>query len=252
MTVVLFNHFHAGDIVMSRTIIGEILAANPDTKFELQCRAKYAYLWNDLGAPLTSLAEGQERILRDGPAINLWFATFPDGLSLGLTYANQVCTYNRQAKKIGLAELLYDGKQRFVSLPRVEIPQVRPRSVLVENGPVLSGQPVYDINRHLKKLAKELLPTVFYCSGKVNERHQNIVDVSTWNLCQLSVLSERCSAIVSRLSATTVCSFTEANHGRKRLVFGQPLGCPIWDEAGLVYVPNDYLSLRRELYGMLR
>lgn len=251
MKVVLFNLFHAGDIVMSRAIIKDILAANPEHEFVLQCRHTYTYLWEDLGAPVVALADGSIPV-GDGHKLNLWFACFPDMLSRGLTYLNHIETYGRQAKKFGLAAVEDDGKQRFVDLPRVEIPPVAPRSVLVENGPVLSGQPVLDIDTHLEKLARQFSNVTFYCSGKRKVRGpRNIVDVSSWNLLQLSMLSEQCTTMIARLSAIMVCSFTKANHGRRRIVFGSPLGCPIWDEAGLVYV-SDYTGLKDQIASMVR
>lgn len=241
MKVILFNLFHAGDIVMARTIIQEICAANPEHEFTLQCRKCYTYLWKDLGVNLEGLKPGQHPF-GDGRKLNLWFAYYPDMLTHGLTYRNHVETYNRQAKDLELAQIPYATEQRFVELPRPEIKKVPPRSVLVENGPVLSGQPALDIDKHLARLAGEFPNVRFYCSGKIREPRPNLVDVSEWNLLKLSVLSERCQGMISRLSAVMVCSFTEGNHGRRRIVFGTPLGCPIWDEKGTVYV-QDYENL---------
>lgn len=265
MTVVLFNHFHAGDIVMSRTIAYEIIRANPGRSFELQCRHRYAYLWQDLGAPVVPLEDGQERVERGEPSINLWFGTIDGMLVKGLTYANQVETYNLQAPKAGLTPIVYDGKQRFVNLPVHRPIQAARFGVIIENGPVLSGQPVLDIDPHLQSLANHFPHATFYCSSPPppgikppqrgrffrGQQSKNIVDVSNWNLCDLSALSNQCVTMIARLSAILVCSFTERNHGRKRIVFGTPLGCPIWDEAGLVYV-QSYDALRRELEPMLQ
>lgn len=254
MTVVLYNPCHAGDIVLSRTIIADILRANPGRNFELQCRAPYTYLWHDLGAPVTPLAEGQERVLRDEPVVCLWFALFSDLMSLGLTYANQVATYNRQAPAADLNSIQYDGKQRFVALPPYHEPD-HGLSVLVENGPVLSGQMVLDVNPFLDRLATDFPQVTFFCSAPIGGRGRphprgNLRDVSSWNLCRLSSLSNQCRTMISRLSAVTVCSFTEQNHGRKRIVFGHPLGCPIWDEKGIVYA-RSYEQLKQELQSVL-
>ena len=63
----------------------------------------------------------------------------------------------------------------------------------------------------------------------------NCVDVSQKNLHYLSALSELCDVLVCRLSAAMVVSFTAHNHGRPRIVWGEPLGCPIWDDVGVQY-----------------
>lgn len=254
MTVVLFNHFHAGDVILSRTIAYEIIRANPGRSFELQCRHRYAYLWQDLGAPVVALEDGQERVERGESSINLWFGALDGMLAKGLTYENQVETYNRQAPLAGLTPIVYDGKQRFVNLSVHRPIQAERFGVLVENGPVLSGQPVLSIDPHLERLAKHFPHATFYCShGSFfdGRQYQNIVDVSCWNLCELSALSNQCVAMIARLSAVLVCSFTEHNHGRKRIVFGTPLGCPIWDEVGLIYV-QSYDALKGELEIVLR
>lgn len=253
MTVVIFNHFHAGDILMSRTVIQDIRKANRDrdVTFELQCKERYVHLWHDLGPRVTGLEPGQEAIGRGGAMINLHFATFGDMLSRGLTYRNHVETYNRQAEKHGLTLLEYTEGQRFMNLPRPELTQIRQPAVLIENGQVLSGQPVFEINHHLSKLAHDFPHVFFYCSGKVHHPERNLIDVSNWNLFRISVLSEHCKAIIARLSAIMVCSFTKNNYGRKRFVFGQPLGCPIWDEKGLVYLPNDYAALKAAIQGSI-
>lgn len=254
MTVVLFNLFHAGDVILSRTIADEIIRANPGRSFELQCCHRYAYLWQDLGAPVVALEEGQERVERGEPSINLWFGALDGMLAKGLTYENQVETYNRQAPTAGLTPIVHDGKQRFVNLPVHRPIQAERFSVLVENGPVLSGQPVLPIDPHLERLANYFPHATFYCShGRFFHDHKskNIVDVSRWNLCELSALSNQCVTMIARLSAVLVCSFTEHNHGRKRIVFGTPLGCPIWDEVGLIYV-QSYEALQRELESILR
>lgn len=252
MATVIYNHFHAGDTLLCRTIIGEIVELNSNRSFELQCKSRNTYLWQDLGLPITPLQDGQEIILRGEGSVNLHFAAYGDMLSRGLTYANHVETYNRQAPASGLMMIPYDGKQRFVSLPQIELPEIRQPSVLVENGPVLSGQPVLDINKHLQGLASEFHNVAFYCSHRPpNFSAHNVVDVSCWNLVRLSAWSEICTTMICRLSAVLVCSFTERNHGRPRIIFGQPLGCPIWDEEGLIYA-SDYEALTSSLHNLLR
>jgi hypothetical protein len=47
-----------------------------------------------------------------------------------------------------------------------------------------------------------------------------------------------------------VASFTEKNEGKRRIVFGKPLGCPIWDETNLIYAGN-YAELRAHLNEVL-
>jgi len=232
--VILYNHHHAGDVAMSRAIIVAIVAANPTVKFKLECQVPNTYLWMDLGLPISP----PSGVVPDGVSINLHFGSFGDGLKDGLTYRNNVETYNRQAVPLGMVEIEHAKDQRFVELPRPDIGDIAHPAVLVENGVVLSGQPALGINHFLPSLCDQFPAVAFYHSAPVTRARDNLVDVSHWNLSQLAVLSERCQVLICRLSAVMVASFTKVNHGRRRVVFGSPLGCPIWDEEGVVYVKS--------------
>lgn len=238
--IVLRNMAHAGDVVLSRNIIAEAVAANPKVKFKLQCYEQYAYLWEDLKLPIARVPRDKSPTDPGHPVINLWFAFFGDMLVNGLTYKSSWLTFNRQAKRIGINQVEWNDRQRFVHLPRPDIGRVHHPSVLVENGRVLSGQKVLDINQHLKRLGDTFHGTMFYCTGKIPDvqKRENLVSVADWNLKRISVLSERTNTMIVRLSAAMVSSFTKRNHGRLRLVFGDPLGCPIWDDDGVRYTKS--------------
>ncbi len=117
----------------------------------------------------------------------------------------------------------------------------------MENGPVLSGQKTLELNPFLTRLAEDFLGTRFYCTGPVPENMPtNVIDVSTMNLIDISALSNVCTAMLARLSGPFVASLTSRNQGRlKRLVLGEPIGCPIWDENDVEYFDAfDAMSTR--------
>ncbi len=233
MNVVLINQFHAGDVLLSRALIHRVRPLLIDkVKLELHCSGKYAYLWQDLGLPFL------DRPL-DSPGIkqvNLWFGFQKDLLGVyGLTHSTQVVSYNRQAEVLELPILDLDEPTPSLKLPVVEIKE--PPGVLVENGPVLSGQKTVDINFWLPGLVKKFPSVPFYCAARppVSEL-PNLHDVSKYNLIKLSALSNVCRVMIARLSGVFVASLTDHNHGRlPRLVVGEPIGCPIWDEVGVQY-----------------
>lgn len=233
MHVVLTNKFHAGDVIMTREIIKRVWPLLRETvRVELDCAPRYRYLWIDLGIPFWD-ETGEPH------AINLWFGHDPGAMGhYGLTHATQVEVWNGQARTLGLPEIPH------IDPPPVDLPIVenhdRP-GVLVENGPVLSGQPVQDVNGWLKAICTSFPDVPFYLSGRIEDqlRAPNMVDRSDHNLLSLSALSGNCIAMISRLSSVTVASFTAKNRGRlPRVVAGQPLGCPVWDERDLSYAPN--------------
>lgn len=245
MRLALVNFFHAGDAILSRALIKRVRPLLVDrVKLELRCKPKNMYLWSDLGLPIYP-----EPPPADLPTINMWFGHGGDLLGVsGLTHATQVTSYNRQAKALDLPIISPDEP-----VPPIDFPE-RPVSdnpgVLVENGPVLSGQPTHDLNPRLTRLAKAFPRLRFYCTGKVPKdktRFSNIVDISKRNLVEISALSNICYAMLARLSGPFVASLTSRNVGRlPRLVHGSPIGCPIWDERDVKYF-SDFEHLVNHL-----
>lgn len=248
MNVVLVNEFHAGDVLLSRALIHRIRPLLIDVvKLELHCNGKYSYLWRDLGLPFLT------RPL-DTPGINpvnMWFGFQKDLLGVsGLTHATQVVSYNRQAKELGLPLLDENEPVPEVNLPVVPVSEST--GVLVENGPVLSGQKTIDLNPWLPRIAKKFPNVPFYCASKPPRGASNLVDVSSRSLIQLASLSRVCKAMIARLSGVFVSTLMQHNRGRlPRLVIGEPIGCPIWDETDVRYLDSPE-ALEANLRGILR
>lgn len=237
MKVDLVNFFHAGDVILSRAIIERLRPLLVDrVRLHLRCQPQYAYLWQDLHLPVRTGPCSEE----DVQPINLWFGYQQDLLGVtGLTHATQVTSYNRQAGLLGLPKLEDEVPMPPpVHLPAMGVADAERGGVLVENGPVLSGQPTAEVNTWLVPLAKEFPRIKFYCASKPADI-PNLVDVSKRNLIQLSALSNYCDAMVARLSGVFVSTLTAHNRGRlPRYVVGQPIGCPIWDEGDVRYLES--------------
>jgi hypothetical protein len=250
MRVALVNRFHAGDVILSRSLISRVRPLLIDiVALELRCQAKYMYLWSDLGLPLHPIGESSEL---DGAAVvDLWFGYQPDLLGVyGLAHPTQVVSYNRQAEIHGLPRLTDTVPMPPpVHLPLVDVHEAP--GVLVENGPVLSGQRTQEVNNWIAEIARVFPTTPFYCAGPIQHRAPNLVDVSNRNLIALSSLSHVCRAMIARLSGVFVCTLTAQNRGRlPRLVVGEPIGCPIWDESDVSYFGDHGTMLQRlrEIY----
>lgn len=250
MKVVLFNWFHAGDVILSRAILSDVmpLLREHGHDVELRCKAERAYLWSDLGAPISSSQD------LSSPAIDLWFGRFPDVLSrAGLTHANQIETWNRQAMAAGLPILPAPQPRPYVDLPPPAAPPPDlGRCVLVENGAVLSGQPCYDVpGAEIARMATENDGWAFACSAPPRVSHPGVVDCSAMNLLSLSAVARSASVIVSRLSGITVASLTSENRGKPRLVAGIPMSFPIWNDEDMRYFPRPEdlrIGVRRALW----
>ena len=229
---------------MSRALIKRVRPLLVDrVALSLRCTEKNVYLWSDLGLPIHA---GPAPENDDTQIIDMWFSHGGDLLGVsGLTHATQVTSYNRQALKLDLPIL--DPDEPVPPLDFVDRPVQLLPGVLVENGPVLSGQKTLELNPFLTRLAEDFLGTRFYCTGPVPENMPtNVIDVSTMNLIDISTLRNVCSAMLTRLSGPFVASLTSRNQGRlKRLVLGEPIGCPIWDENDVEYFDAfDAMSTR--------
>jgi len=245
--VALVNYFHSGDVILSRALIRRVRPLLIDrVALELRCAAKNTYLWKDLGLPLHVGPPTDP----DVHCIDMWFGAGGDLLGVsGLTHATQVTSYNRQAEALGLPTL--DPEE---PVPSIDFPPATVRAtpgVLVENGPVLSGQDTHELNPLLSNLAKMFNQVRFYCTGPVQQHQQNIIDCSKQNLIEISALSECCFAMLARLSGPFVATLTSRNVGRlRRLVYGSPIGCPIWDERDVEYY-TDFESVVERLKGLV-
>lgn len=244
MHVALINVFHAGDVIMSRAIIKRVRPLLVDrVKLEIRCQWKYRYLWEDLGLPISDVRGSAPP---DMKVIDLWFSHGGDLLGVtGMTHATQVTSYNRQATAMGLPTLDPNDPPGVIDFAPTTVDDAP--GVLVENGPVLSGQPTLELNGYLGAIASHFPGIRFYvCAPPPPGLPPNVIDVSSRNLIQLSYLSERCEAMIARLSAPFIASLTQKNVGRlPRLVLGRPIGCPIWDERDVTYYENiDQVMLK--------
>lgn len=246
MRVSLVNFFHAGDIILCRSLIRRVRPLLIDrVALELQCKPQYRYLWDDLGLPL----HGVETPIRrdDEHHIDMWFGHGGDLLGVsGLSHATHVTSYNRQAEPLGLPLLDPQGEVPDIAFAQGPNP-TDVAGVLVENGPVLSGQQTQDLAPFIGFLADSFRGTVFYCTAPPSRGcPSNVVDVSRRNLIEISALSTICKAMVARLSGPFVSTLVDVNRGRlPRLVLGKPIGCPIYDESDVRYCDTyDQLELQ--------
>jgi hypothetical protein len=231
MRVALENHYHAGDVILCRPLIRRVRPLLIDTvALELRCHPKYRYLWDDLGLPMRD-DDGDPEVRR----IDLWFGHGGDLLGVsGLSHATHVTSYNRQAEKYGLPRIDPAGEVPPIDWEQPVADDIA--GVLVENGPVLSGQQTVDLNPFLGFFASAFPKIPFYCCSRPPSGPPNLIDVSSRNLLEISALSEVCIAMLARLSGPFVSTLTSSNVGRlPRLVFGKPIGCPIFDERDCSY-----------------
>lgn len=100
----IHNSFQAADVILTRPLIEAIRANFPGVSITLETAQNNAYLWKDLGLPI-AIYQGVE-YRSTAPTsncplgaifVNMCFGLFDDIFtSYGITYENQVHTFNRQ------------------------------------------------------------------------------------------------------------------------------------------------------------
>jgi hypothetical protein len=229
----ILNTWHSGDALLTRPIIS---ALKPEFDLTLECTPQSAYLWADLGLPIFPGDPGNpSHDSRHRPAdavgVNLWFGTYPDLLyAHGMTIVCQAHTFNRRMMELGLPWnfSIPTGPPPvdFAPVP-LEI-SIKPRSILVENGPAQSNQSTFELNPCLPQLFAEFPDINFYCAAPPPVSAPNVFDLSHLNLIQLSQVGDQCAAFITRGSGISAACYTRASMWKPRCVLGWTYGMTIW------------------------
>ena len=229
----IINTWHSGDALLTRPII-RLLSQHFD--LTLECTAQAAYLWADLGLPIfpgrpDNPTHDSELRPREAIGVNLWFGTYIDLLgAFGMTIVCQSHTFNRRMAELGLPWKITIPTEPppvdFVPVP-LDV-SIRPRGILVENGPAHSNQSNIELNPFLPQLAADFPQNNFYCASPPPLSAPNVFDLSHLNLIQLSQVGDRCAAFVTRGSGINAACYTRASMFKPRCILGWTYGMLIW------------------------
>lgn len=255
MHFLIHNSFHSGDVLLTRLIITAIMENFPDVRITLECQTANQYLWEDLGLPIVSY-DGREHTSTmptpncpsDAIFLNLWFGFYGDILdTYGLTYENNVHTFNRQMEFYHLRQFYqlsvprYPPALTFARIPEIPF-RIEKNSILIENGVVHSAQSYFPMNDHLEIICKTFPQFTFYCSAKPPFNAPNLVDCSQCNLLQLSEISNYCKAFITLGSGVNAATYTEENLVKPRCLVGIRFSWKIWGESDYPVFYADGLS----------
>ena len=257
----LHNSFRNGDVILTRCLIEAVRSSFPDVEITLECVEECAYLWEDLELPVVKYQGRQYKDLSPSPNcpknalfVNIAFGVFEDILALyGISYQNNVLTFNRQLFNYKLHPLYClpaastTPRIAFFGGGEVHI-EVKPNSILVENGETFSGQNYFYLNEHLKQIASEFPTLNFYCAAKPATSAANIVDCSELNLIELSRLGDKCAGFLMKGSAVNAATQTDANRYKPRCIVGWDLPIKVWsNEDNPVVYAEKYAELQNFL-----
>jgi len=211
---------HAGDAILSRPIIIKIKETFKDINIILQFDPNLQYLFADLGLPITIYNPAE------GPTYNAWFGCYIDLLlTHGMTYANQVYSFNRQMERQNLPyRLPAPTEHPLLRFPPDNSIKILPNSILVENGPVLSNQSDFDMNSIIPNLVNDFKNFTFYISGIPPISAPNLIDYHSLNLVSLSHVSNQCITIITKGGGVLAACYTELNYNKPKVIAGW--SCP--------------------------
>jgi len=229
----IHNSYHAGDIVLSRALIMRVIQQFPGVKVTLECPENRKYLWEDLQLPIRVFPGKEYKSTKptlncppDAVFINIWFGLYQDIIDdYSLTHLNQIHTFNRQIHENNLQHHyllkweMYPPAVDFFQDVKLQF-EVNARGILVENGAVFSKQSQTDLNDNLQLITRSFPDFRFYCASKPLFSAPNVIDCSGLNLIELSKLSNRCCALLTRGSGVNATSYTEINRFKPRCIFG--------------------------------
>lgn len=245
----IINTWHSGDVILTRPMV-----SNLKNHFEvsLECRPRCAYLWTDLELPIfpgqaSNTTHDSASRPADAIGVNLWFGMYRDLLhEHGMTIACQVHSFNRRMAELRqpIGITMRSDPMAIDFAPATDIP-VPMNAILVENGPVLSGQSSFDLSGCIQRLAGDYPQLNFCCSSPPPVVAPNVHDFSHYNLIQLSHAGDKCLALVTVGSGVNAACYTQQGMYKPRCILGWTFKIPIWHNQ--VDFLNDYDQIRHFL-----
>lgn len=251
----IHNSGHTGDVILTRPIISEIKRSFPSAYITLECSSDKAYLWRDLELPIV-IYEGCDHISEeptkncpsDAIFLNMWFGTFGDILEqYGLTYSNNVHTFNRYMYKYHLQNVFQIYNKKHIPMVEfykdVQLPfDIKENGILVENGDVFAKQSNFYLNDYIEEISN-LFPNLnFYCAAPTIFNAKNVIDCSRFDAITLSEVGNRCIGLLTRGSGINAATETENNRYKPRCIVGWSglYGDSFWcdDENPIVFASN--------------
>ncbi|HHI79243.1 MAG TPA: hypothetical protein ENK02_04635 [Planctomycetes bacterium] len=226
----LYNNYHAGDQVFTRPLYRALLASQ---KYEIWIGIHHNHrsIVEDLeeeGAHLVvsdyedRLPSPQWDLRYDCPPtclpITTWLGTYED--TLQHNWAHLVTVFDRQLSRYGLSHPPIPIRPvpmvDFRPLP--SLPPLPSPCVYLDNSTTRSGQSHFVFDERV--LAETFPECHFLCTAPPRHSARNLLDGSSLNLRELSLLSDSCLAILGKGSGPFCCTYTEVNRFKPRAMCG--------------------------------
>lgn len=219
MKIVFFNHYHNGDIFASKGYVADLIKEFKGYEIYYQHKNSPKLL-NDLNLKFVSLDNPLGNIVnrtkylreKDYLFINTWIGNYdPDKGINWKRYHEMFSTIykiisNETDKNIELGPIEYyfpDIHYEYFDTPNILVP---PNTVIISNGPVMSGQSNLEsmdvvIKDILEKTDKNIILTHYapFTSERITFTN-NVINTNNGDLNEISYLAEQCDWIIGRNS----------------------------------------------------
>lgn len=249
MRVILFNHYHRGDLFTHKEFARHMKQQMPDSNFEYW-HYNHPKVNLDLQIPLTNLPNKLDNRIKfyeqgDVIGINTWIGVWDEifakhgGVNLQSLYESWGAIF----KKVGLK--LHDDSEMY--LPQIDFSLFNTKNIdayiesndrkriLICNGKPMSNQSFEsDMSDVVHKFAKQRPDIDFICTKKFNTKELNVLftddiiqdneqfftgvipfwfdkPTNTCDLNEISYLSRKCDAIIGKNSGPFVFCETAVN-----------------------------------------
>lgn len=249
MKVVFFNHFHNGDVHVSRGFVRQIMAKMPGTTFEYSHRNP-ANLLSDIPGltynPYSIQQVGNEHtsLLKQGDTVfvNTWYAQqrFKYVNQYGITFDSLYAGLDENCQNVlgfSLKEISQDPKVFFpvIDYSKFEIATAQQwvnsnpeKKILVENGQALSGQAHnFDMTAAVANVARNHMDKIFIFTSHANMRLPDnciywdgiIKKQQRSDLNEVSFLSTYCDVVIGRASGVWSFCLTQQNLFQRKMKY---------------------------------
>lgn len=240
MQIVFFNHYHNGDIFASKGYIADLIKEFKGHDLFYQ-HFHSPKLLKDLGIEYRTLElpmgsfHDREVIVSDRNSIfiNTWignYLSYGDGINWNTYHSmfKRIYSYlenvNDKSLELGpvdyyLPEIKYD----YFDIPEIHVPK---NSIIISNGPVLSGQSdLPDMNKIISALLentnRRIILTHFapFNSDRISFTN-NLIDTTNGDLNEIAWIAEQCEYIIGRNSGP-FCFMTNKsilNNAKKKII----------------------------------
>jgi len=221
MNFYCYNNWHCGDNLFIRPLVIKLIELGH--RVIIGCRSSMRYLFLDLEKKGVSIIDSTVPDINletlcppNHTKIDTWLGrTWRTGKFIGMSWKNMIEVFNEQSPDVTLE---YTGDVPLLDF-NTDVDIYVPKKAIYLDNTVCTG-PHSNFNFNIEHISKTFTNLNFVCTGNPRIRRGNILDYSSNNLVELSIISEKCLGILGKGSGPYVCTITSKYINKPRALCG--------------------------------